>query len=50
MMAQNINETVVRKIIGHKDKKMTEHYLHLDAGEFTLVTDFQKSISKDLMA
>ena len=44
MMARNINETTLRKVIGHKDAKMTEHYLHLDATEFDIITDAQNEI------
>lgn len=44
MLAQNINESIIRKMIGHKDAKMTEHYLHLEAGEFPAVRKFQDSV------
>jgi len=50
MMAANINETVVRAMIGHSSPDMTEHYMHLDAGEFRLVTNVQDDMWENVMA
>jgi integrase len=44
----NVNETVIRSIVGHSDAKMTEHYLHLESGEFRGVRDVQDSILKEI--
>lgn len=49
MMLKNVNETTVRKVIGHKDAKMTEHYMHMDVGEFTVITDVQEEIGKKFL-
>ena len=48
-MAKNINETTLRKMIGHKDAKMTEHYMHMEAAEFSIVTDAQEDIGKKFL-
>lgn len=50
MMANNINETVVRAMIGHSSPEMTEHYMHLDSGEFRLVRNVQDTMFEDIMA
>ena len=50
MMSDNVNGEVVRAIIGHSSPEMTEHYMHLNAGEFRLVTNSQTSILQDVMA
>ena len=46
MVLKNFNETTVRKVIGHSDKKMTEHYLHMDVGETSLITGFQEEVGR----
>ena len=48
MMAANVNETVVRAVIGHQNADMTEHYLHLETGEFTEIRNVQNSIMEGL--
>ena len=45
---ENINESVIQKMIGHKDRKMTEHYLHLESGELRLTRDVQQKIEKGM--
>jgi len=49
MMAHNVNESVVRKVIGHQDKKMTEHYLRIEASEFPMITDVQDNIGVQIL-
>jgi len=48
-MAKNINETTIRKVVGHKDAKMTEHYMHIEAAEFNIITDAQEDIGKKFL-
>lgn len=45
---ENINESVIQKMIGHKDRKMTEHYLHLESGDLRLIRDVQQKIEKGM--
>ena len=40
----NINEVVIRDMIGHKDEKMTEHYLHMESGDMKLIRDIQENL------
>lgn len=40
----NINEAVIRDMIGHKDEKMTEHYLHMESGDMQLVRNIQEGL------
>jgi len=47
LMAANVNETVVRAVIGHQNADMTEHYLHLEAGEFTQIRNVQDTIAEN---
>lgn len=42
LMADNVNETIIRKMIGHRSADMTEHYLHLETGEFSQVRKTQE--------
>lgn len=44
LVASNINETVVRALVGHQDAKMTEHYMHLETAELDKVKKIQSSI------
>ena len=46
----NLNETVIQQIVGHKDDKMTEHYLHLESGDLKLIRDVQEDIYRNVMA
>lgn len=48
MMANNVNESVVRKVIGHRDKKMTEHYLRIEASDFPLITNVQNDVGQQI--
>ena len=48
MMSANVNETVVRAVIGHQSADMTEHYLHLEAGEFSQIRKVQESILEEV--
>ena len=50
MMADNVDGNVVRKVIGHQSADMTEHYLHLETGEFTAVRSTQNRILKEVLA
>ena len=50
MMAANVNETVVRAVIGHQSPDMTEHYLHLETGEFAEIRNVQDGILKKVLA
>ena len=45
-----INEAVIQSVIGHSGSEMTKHYLHLEAGEFSLVRNVQDEITKGLFA
>lgn len=45
---ENINESVIRQIVGHKDAKMTEHYLHMESGDLRLVRDIQERIQQGM--
>lgn len=49
MMSANVNETVVRAVIGHQSADMTEHYLHLEAGEFSQIRSVQESILREVL-
>lgn len=49
MVLKNINEATIRKMIGHTDTKMTEHYLHMDIGECSVITDVQEEIGKKFL-
>lgn len=44
MEADNVNEAIIRSVIGHQNVSMTEHYLHLETGEFTSVRETQDRI------
>lgn len=48
MMSRNVNESVVRKVIGHTDAKMTEHYLHIEASEFPMITVVQNDVGNQI--
>lgn len=49
MMSDNVNSEVVRAMIGHSSPEMTEHYMHLDSGEFSHVRNVQNAISEDIL-
>ena len=49
MVSKNVNESVVRKVIGHTNVDMTEHYLHMEAGELTMITDVQNEVGKQIL-
>lgn len=42
----NINESVIRSVIGHRDENMTEHYLHLETGDLSLIINAQNKIEE----
>lgn len=44
LTTSNINESVIRSIVGHQSADMTEHYLHLEAGDLSMIDEVQKSI------
>lgn len=50
MMADNVNETIVRSVIGHQSADMTEHYLHLETGEFSAVRKTQDRLLEKIKA
>ena len=50
MMSANVNETVVRAVIGHQNAVMTEHYLHLETGEFSQIRGVQDSLLGKILA
>ena len=45
---ENVNESIIRKMVGHKSQKMTEHYLHLESGDLKLIRDVQDKIEKGM--
>ena len=49
MVTNNVNESIVRKVIGHSNVEMTEHYLHMEAGELTMITDVQNSVGAQIL-
>lgn len=44
LLANGVDETKVRAIIGHDTEEMTEHYAHLEASDFSQVAVIQESI------
>lgn len=50
MMSANVNETVVRAVVGHQSPDMTEHYLHLETGEFAEIRKVQDSLMSQILA
>lgn len=49
LMSDNVNETVVRSVIGHQSADMTEHYLHLEVGEFAQVRATQNRLLEGMI-
>ena len=50
MMAANVNETVVRAVVGHQSAEMTEHYLHLETGNFSQIRKVQNNLMQQILA
>ena len=48
LVLKNVNETVIRSMVGHADEEMTEHYFHLESGDMKLINDIQKEFQKGL--
>lgn len=44
LTSSNVNETVVRSVIGHKDEEMTEHYFHLETADVSMISEVQMKI------
>lgn len=44
LTSANVNETVIRSIVGHGSEKMTEHYFHLETADATMIENVQKNI------
>ena len=44
MMSANVNETVVRAVMGHSKADMTERYLHVETAEFRQIRSAQLSL------
>ena len=42
--SNNVNETVIRAIMGHQSARMSEHYLHLETSQLKLVEQIQNGI------
>ena len=44
MVTANINESIIRNMIGHTSEKMTEHYLHLESTDSSMINEIQTQI------
>lgn len=44
LTSSNVNETVVRSVIGHRDEEMTEHYFHLETADVSMISEVQMKI------
>lgn len=49
MEAANINETVIRAVMGHSSAAMTKHYLHIGSAQFEKMQDRQKEILSQIL-
>ena len=50
MKAANVDGDVLRSVIGHQSPDMTEHYLHLESGEFSQLREAQLGLIGKIMA
>lgn len=50
MKAAEVDGDVLRKVIGHQSPDMTEHYLHLETGEFRHLREAQLGLVGKIMA
>lgn len=49
MVTNKVSESIVRRVIGHSNVDMTEHYLHMEAGDLTMITDVQDSVGAQII-
>ena len=44
LVAQGVNENQILAVVGHSSARMTQHYLHLEAGDMSQIRDVQNAI------